>query len=47
MSRFTNSPRLLKAGFVLIVPDTVAVQRIIALQYNPDSLSRTLEPFRS
>ena len=37
------SPRLLKGGIVLIDPDTAAVQRIIALQYNPDTLTRTLQ----
>ncbi len=44
MTTFPNSPRLLKGGIVLIDPTTSAVQRIIALQYNPDSLSRTLQP---
>lgn len=43
MSSFPGSPRLLKGGIVLIDPATSAVQRIIALQYNPDSLSRTLQ----
>lgn len=43
MTTFPNSPRLLKGGIVLIDPDTAAVQRIIALQYNPDTLSRTLQ----
>jgi hypothetical protein len=38
------SPRLIKGGIVLIDPDTSAVQRIIVLQYNPDTLSRTLQP---
>jgi hypothetical protein len=38
------SPRLLKGGLVLIDPETSAVQRIITLQYNSDSLSRTLAP---
>ena len=37
------TPRLLKGGIVLIDPATAQVQRIIALQYNPDSLSRTLQ----
>jgi hypothetical protein len=32
-------PRLIKAGIALLEP----VQRVIALQYNPDSLSRTLQ----
>ena len=44
MSTFPNSPRLVKGGIVLIDADTSAVQRIIALQYNPDTLSRTLQP---
>jgi hypothetical protein len=43
MSTFPNSPRLIKGGIVLIDPDNGAVQRIIALQYNPDTLSRTLQ----
>ena len=43
MTTFPNSPRLLKGGIVLIDPETSAVQRIIALQYNPDTLSRTLQ----
>lgn len=43
MTTFPGSPRLLKGGIVLIDPDTSAVRRIIALQYNPDTLSRTLQ----
>lgn len=43
MTTFPASPRLLKGGIVLIDPSTSAVQRIIALQYNPDTLSRTLQ----
>jgi len=39
----TSSPRLLKGGIVLIDPDTSAIQRIIVLQYNPESLNRTLQ----
>jgi|SRR5262245_44766556 hypothetical protein len=38
------SPRLLKGGIVLVDPDSGAIQRIIALQYNPESLTRTLQP---
>src|SRR6516164_9057752 len=40
---FPNSPRLVKAGLVLMDPDTSVVRGVIALQYNPDSLSRTLQ----
>jgi hypothetical protein len=43
MSTFPNSPRLLKGGIVLIDPTTSAVRRIIALQYNPDTVTRTLQ----
>jgi hypothetical protein len=43
MTTFPGSPRLLKGGLVLIDPDTSLVRRIIVLQYNPDTLSRTLQ----
>jgi len=43
MTSFPNSPKLLKGGIVLIDPVTSAVKRIISLQYNPDTLSRTLQ----
>ena len=37
------SPRLLKGGIVTLDPNTSALKSVIALQYNPDSLSRTLQ----
>jgi hypothetical protein len=37
------SPRLVKGGIVTLDPDTSVIQNVIALQYNPDSLSRTLQ----
>jgi len=43
MSSFPNSPRLVKGGIVLMDTQTGVVQRIIALQYNPDTISRTLQ----
>lgn len=43
MSSFPNSPRLLKGGIVLLDPDSGAVQRIISLQYNPDTLTRSYQ----
>jgi len=43
MSTFPSSPKILKGGLVLIDPVTSAVRRIIVLQYNPDTLSRTLQ----
>ncbi len=43
MTAFSGSPRLLKAGIVLMDPSSGQVQRVISLQYNPDNLSRTLQ----
>ena len=43
MSSFPNSPKLIKGGIVLIDPQSAQVKRIISLQYNPESLSRTLQ----
>jgi len=43
MSSFPGSPRLLKGGIVLVDPDNGTVLRVIPLQYNPDTLSRTLQ----
>jgi hypothetical protein len=43
VTTFPNSPRLLKGGLALIDPASSAMQRIIALQYNPDTLSRSLQ----
>ena len=44
MSSFPGSPRLLKGGIVLIDAQSGAISRTISLQYNPDSLTRTLQP---
>ncbi len=43
MTTLPGSPPVLKGGLVLIDPASSAVKRIIALQYNPDTLSRTLQ----
>ena len=43
MTSFPNSPKLLKGGIVLIDPVTAAVQRVIVLQYSPDTISRTFK----
>jgi hypothetical protein len=43
MSGFPGSPKLLRGGLVLVDPDSGAVKRIVALQYNPDSLSRSFQ----
>ena len=44
MTGFSGSPKLIKGGIVLVDPTSGAVQRLIALQYNPDTLTRTLQP---
>jgi len=43
MARFPNSPRLVKGGIVTMDPETSVIQSVIALQYNPDSLTRSLQ----
>ncbi len=45
MTTFPGSPRVLKGGLVLLDPDrfTVLPGGVIVLQYNPDTLSRTLK----
>jgi hypothetical protein len=39
----SSSPRLVKGGIVLIDPGSGAVRRVIALQYNPRTLTRSLQ----
>jgi hypothetical protein len=40
---FPGSPRTVRGGIVLIDPDSGAVRRVIVLQYNPDTLTRSLQ----
>jgi hypothetical protein len=40
---FPGSPRILKGGIVVLDPTTGQVLRVIALQYNPDTLTRSLQ----
>ena len=44
MSSFSRSPRTIRGGIVLLDPSTGAVLRIVAFQYNPETLTRTLAP---
>ena len=44
MTSFPGAPRLIRGGIVFIDPDSGAVKRVIVLQYNPDTLTRTLLP---
>ena len=43
MTGFPGSPRLAKAGLILIDPASGSIVRIIALQFNPDTLTRKLD----
>jgi hypothetical protein len=43
MSGFSRSPRLVKGGIVLVDTGTGTVLRIISLQYNPDTLTRSFQ----
>jgi hypothetical protein len=45
VTTFPNSPKLIKGGIVLVDPmiGTVLPNGVITLQYNPDTLSRTLQ----
>ena len=43
MTTFPGSPRLIKGGLVLMDPNGASIRRIIALQYNPETLSRSLQ----
>jgi hypothetical protein len=44
MTNPSNVPRILKSGIVLMNPTTGIVQNIIVMQFNPDTLTRTLQP---
>jgi len=43
MTTFPGSPRVLKGGIALLDPARGTVLRTIVLQYNPDTLTRTLQ----
>ncbi|MBI2925753.1 MAG: hypothetical protein HYY24_08620 [Verrucomicrobia bacterium] len=43
MTTSHRCPRLIKGGTALLVAGTSAVQRIITLQFNPDTLTRSLQ----
>jgi len=43
MANSPDSPRILKGGIALIDNQTANVERIIALQYNPDTVTRSLQ----
>jgi hypothetical protein len=43
MNGFSGSPKLVKGGIVLADPTSLAVRRVITLQYNPESVTRSLQ----
>ena len=43
MTSYPNSPKIFKAGIVLIDAESSKVRQVISLQYNPESLSRSLQ----
>lgn len=43
MNTFPGSPSILKGGIVLLDPDSGLALQTIVLQYNPDTLTRTLQ----
>ncbi len=43
MSTFPGSPKLLKGGLIVLAPNGTRARRVISLQYNPDTLTRTYQ----
>lgn len=44
MNGFPGAPRVVRGGFVLLDPVTSRPLRTVPFQFNPDSLTRTLQP---
>lgn len=44
MSSFPGSPKLLRGGLVQLNPTTSAIVDVIVFQYNPDTVTRALQP---
>ncbi|MEU6183295.1 hypothetical protein [Streptomyces coeruleorubidus] len=44
MTRYANIPKPIRSGIVLLDPERGTPQRIIVLQFNPDTLERSLSP---
>lgn len=43
MTTYPGAPKLQRGGLVLMDPVTTAVSRVISLQYNPETLNRSLQ----
>ncbi|MFI8071120.1 hypothetical protein ACIF85_20330 [Streptomyces sp. NPDC086033] len=44
MTRYADIPKPIRSGIVVVNPDTGTPQRIIVLQFNPDTLERSIAP---
>lgn len=44
MSVHPGTPQVMRGGFVFVAPDSGRVLRVVPFQYNPDTLTRTLQP---
>jgi hypothetical protein len=44
MPTVNQGPRLVRGGIVVVDPDSGASRRVIAFQYNPESLTRSFQP---
>ncbi|MBG0856538.1 hypothetical protein I2W78_32945 [Streptomyces spinoverrucosus] len=44
MTRYADIPKPIRSGIVVVNPDTGTPQRIIVLQFNPDTLERSVAP---
>ncbi|MEU0191210.1 hypothetical protein ABZ250_15315 [Streptomyces afghaniensis] len=44
MTRYADIPKPIRSGIVLVDPERGTPQRIIVLQFNPDTLERSLSP---
>jgi len=43
MSGFSSAPKLVAGGLVMVDPKTAQILQVIALQYNPETVTRTLQ----
>lgn len=43
MTAFSNAPKLVSGGLVLLHPKTAQIQQVVPLQYNPETISRSLQ----
>ncbi|NUK88952.1 hypothetical protein HRW19_32655, partial [Streptomyces lunaelactis] len=44
MTRYADIPKPIRSGIVVVDPERGTPQRIIVLQFNPDTLERSLAP---